>query len=216
MNRRLDAWLERLYPVRRYLREDRLPSVWWGRGLCVGLFVLPLPVLLWDDLLGLPLALAFLLGMWLFVTGAYAGIVGPVCETRKRDLGRKLTRPEKKALERLVSRSLPLVLCLWAGMAVLMLGVGAVADALAAPADRGQVFSDHVSFLLSVGPFVPGVILGRLLGRRLARIMRTDAHPPLCPHCGYPLQGLPEPRCPECGQGFDPALLQPAAMEGQP
>ena len=25
-----------------------------------------------------------------------------------------------------------------------------------------------------------------------------------CLHCNYPLRGLPEPRCPECGNGFDP------------
>lgn len=27
----------------------------------------------------------------------------------------------------------------------------------------------------------------------------------LCLDCNYPLQGLPAPRCPECGRGFDPA-----------
>jgi hypothetical protein len=26
----------------------------------------------------------------------------------------------------------------------------------------------------------------------------------LCINCGYDLQALPEPRCPECGRGFDP------------
>jgi predicted amidophosphoribosyltransferase len=25
-----------------------------------------------------------------------------------------------------------------------------------------------------------------------------------CIECGYPLDGLPEPRCPECGRAFDP------------
>ena len=28
-----------------------------------------------------------------------------------------------------------------------------------------------------------------------------------CQRCGYPLVGLPEPRCPECGEPFDPSLL---------
>lgn len=31
--------------------------------------------------------------------------------------------------------------------------------------------------------------------------------PGTCTYCGYDLQGLPEPRCPECGQAFDPASL---------
>ncbi len=32
-----------------------------------------------------------------------------------------------------------------------------------------------------------------------------DANPPVpreCPECGYDLRGLPEPRCPECGEPF--------------
>jgi hypothetical protein len=29
-----------------------------------------------------------------------------------------------------------------------------------------------------------------------------------CPHCGYCLTGLPEPRCPECGLAFDPEQLR--------
>src|SRR2546430_16461031 len=32
----------------------------------------------------------------------------------------------------------------------------------------------------------------------------------LCLDCGYALRGLPTPRCPECGRGFDP--LDPATM----
>lgn len=33
------------------------------------------------------------------------------------------------------------------------------------------------------------------------------AFPVTCPHCTYLLQGLPEPRCPECGQPFDRGRL---------
>jgi len=29
-----------------------------------------------------------------------------------------------------------------------------------------------------------------------------------CHKCGYLLTGLTEPRCPECGTAFDPALLE--------
>ena len=29
-----------------------------------------------------------------------------------------------------------------------------------------------------------------------------------CPACGYELRGLSEPRCPECGEGFDPFVLR--------
>jgi hypothetical protein len=38
-----------------------------------------------------------------------------------------------------------------------------------------------------------------------------DAPPAgLCWECGYPLQGLPTPRCPECGRSFDP--VDPTTM----
>ena len=40
---------------------------------------------------------------------------------------------------------------------------------------------------------------------RAARIILTEYGPPNpthCENCGYDLQGLPEPRCPECGQPF--------------
>lgn len=30
---------------------------------------------------------------------------------------------------------------------------------------------------------------------------------PVCLHCGYNLSGLTEPRCPECGRTFEPAIL---------
>jgi len=39
-----------------------------------------------------------------------------------------------------------------------------------------------------------------------------------CRVCGYILYGLPQPRCPECGTGFDPKLLEdltePGVTEG--
>jgi len=35
---------------------------------------------------------------------------------------------------------------------------------------------------------------------------------PRCPKCGYLLVGLPELRCPECGQRIDPAFLEMGAL----
>lgn len=41
--------------------------------------------------------------------------------------------------------------------------------------------------------------------RASARVEVTDSDRMLCRQCGYVLNGLPEPRCPECGAKFDPA-----------
>jgi hypothetical protein len=41
----------------------------------------------------------------------------------------------------------------------------------------------------------------------------ADAH---CPHCGYSLRGLPENRCPECGEAFDPDELANAFVPQWP
>ncbi len=38
----------------------------------------------------------------------------------------------------------------------------------------------------------------------MAPTTQTPAQPKRCLGCGYILDGLPEPRCPECGRGFDP------------
>jgi hypothetical protein len=56
------------------------------------------------------------------------------------------------------------------------------------------------------------VLLGlTILAHR--RAPRMDAS--RCPNCGYLLIGLPEPRCPECGTGFDPAVVQAAIEDEQ-
>lgn len=34
-----------------------------------------------------------------------------------------------------------------------------------------------------------------------------------CPRCGYPLQGLSEPTCPECGNKFNPNWLYDVEYE---
>src|SRR5690554_6142568 len=38
--------------------------------------------------------------------------------------------------------------------------------------------------------------------RALEIIRKHEPTPQHCHHCGYDLRGLPEPRCPECGQPF--------------
>lgn len=47
--------------------------------------------------------------------------------------------------------------------------------------------------------------------------MPQFASSPICPNCGYCLRGLHDPRCPECGQPFDPddpALVSPRHGSG--
>lgn len=46
---------------------------------------------------------------------------------------------------------------------------------------------------------------------------KPDGPPPgTCAGCGYLLHGLPEPRCPECGQPFDPTLARTSGPPGTP
>ena len=57
-----------------------------------------------------------------------------------------------------------------------------------------------VGLLLAVGgPVACGVFLDRLLDRRRA----TDG--PSCPSCGYSVRYLPDARCPECGERWEPS-----------
>lgn len=49
-----------------------------------------------------------------------------------------------------------------------------------------------------------------LLRRRALRLLRERLiwlGVPVCGNCGYDLRGQTEPRCPECGWGFDPKLM---------
>ena len=58
--------------------------------------------------------------------------------------------------------------------------------------------------------------------RRIERVLRErllELGIPVCLHCGYDLRGQTVPRCPECGRGFDPALLskvEPTSASGKP
>jgi hypothetical protein len=52
-----------------------------------------------------------------------------------------------------------------------------------------------------------GVLIIPLSGFVLMRLPRCSSEAE-CRHCGYLLYGLVEPRCPECGEPFDPRLLK--------
>lgn len=43
--------------------------------------------------------------------------------------------------------------------------------------------------------------------RRYLRVQLVNKGVPVCLECGYQLRGQVEPRCPECGTGFDMRLL---------
>ena len=59
---------------------------------------------------------------------------------------------------------------------------------------------------------VPAILFGtcaihvfwkRPMQLRIRRVL-NERGIPVCLHCGYSLAGLPEPRCPECGEPFEP------------
>jgi hypothetical protein len=60
--------------------------------------------------------------------------------------------------------------------------------------------------VLSLSPLVLLIafVVVRAMRRRRAVRRPRDAPPVRCDRCGYPLEGLPLPRCPECGalRGF--------------
>lgn len=55
--------------------------------------------------------------------------------------------------------------------------------------------------------FIVAMVLEGMSQRLLLRVRRFDDSP-RCLRCGYNLLHLIEPRCPECGQPFDPAWLE--------
>jgi hypothetical protein len=61
--------------------------------------------------------------------------------------------------------------------------------------------SAYVPFLCVGVPYVLGLIAGTIVA---SRRMPREERPWECEGCGYLLVGLSEPRCPECGRGFDP------------
>jgi len=92
----------------------------------------------------------------------------------------------------------------------------------------GLVFAAAAAMLLirryvPMSPSLQGGLVGGLVGgcfgtvtawtwrracRRFLRERLVEQGVPICNPCGYDLRRLTEPRCPECGAGFAPALLR--------
>ena len=49
---------------------------------------------------------------------------------------------------------------------------------------------------------IASLLAGGAVTYRFLRFPSRDE--PVCKNCGYSLRGLPEPRCPECGEPFEP------------
>ena len=68
--------------------------------------------------------------------------------------------------------------------------------------------SRWVAFAADKGLLLLGVLaFSYMMQRGKSRFVRQYLHDrgvPICTNCGYDIHGLPEPRCPECGQPFDP------------
>ena len=69
----------------------------------------------------------------------------------------------------------------------------------------GWIMSPVISFLGSPWWLLAGVVAVIVHCERATRQVRRtfrEIDPPQCAECGYCLNGLPQPRCPECGQEF--------------
>jgi hypothetical protein len=61
-----------------------------------------------------------------------------------------------------------------------------------------------IALAIALGAVLATIVIARFTESQRRRDV-PDA--PLCRACGYVLLGLTQPRCPECGHPFDPALL---------
>lgn len=112
----------------------------------------------------------------------------------------------------------------WIGVAVLVgtvMLICQLADRwLVPPGINGSLLGRVLASSL-IG-FVCGTALGLVLGwlqlNRLRADIRQqllDAGVAVCLGCGYDLRGQTEPRCPECGQPFDPVILEGLPRNGE-
>jgi hypothetical protein len=93
---------------------------------------------------------------------------------------------------------------------------GAARYALFGQFNSGGAF-EAVLVAIIIG-FVAGVADSLLFRQRRARECRKllcEYGIPVCVNCGYDLRGQTEPRCPECGRGFDPKLIPGACSAGE-
>ncbi|HZL33838.1 MAG TPA: hypothetical protein VFC78_00930 [Tepidisphaeraceae bacterium] len=74
---------------------------------------------------------------------------------------------------------------------------------------EGTFYSLIIGITMMFWTFGPGVLFLFADVRR-----RRREHSGLCVKCGYDLRGLPEPRCPECGRAFDPAVASSFPLSG--
>jgi hypothetical protein len=87
-----------------------------------------------------------------------------------------------------------------------------VEEALAQVAQRSLNIATLIRWLVYAVVVVPAAFVvlrsaARVPGWLLARYRRSRASGHRCPQCGYPVYGLTDPRCPECGKMFDADLL---------
>ncbi len=174
-------------------------------------FGLPLAApLLWAAFAGGPGALIDLLFSYAPVVVLTHGLplVGCLCVSGNLANDSPVLDRQARALRRRLARRLCLLNAAPTGLTpllgALLTGVGF------------HVFSDRflpilvaVSGVLWLGT---PVLLFPLMVSRVKQDVPTGLSA-RCPRCAYPLHGLPEPRCPECGTPFDPALLEPTSPQ---
>ena len=96
----------------------------------------------------------------------------------------------------------------WAFYSVAGIHFGLALWFLVPPALRGSLNGAVPSVVSGLLFMIAGLLWFRLgiaernRIHRLHRLLRN-----LCLKCGYPLKGLPSPRCPECNTTFDPDRL---------
>jgi hypothetical protein len=93
---------------------------------------------------------------------------------------------------------------------------GLMAGVICIPAQVVADFSEpqlgmwgrNLVFVIAYTAFMIPVISIQIRKMRIRlREELTSRGVPVCIPCGYDLRGQTEPRCPECGTSFDPALL---------